>query len=121
MKVFASTSIVMGMGLTVGAAFTVDRRVGIIPALMPKAKRGIGPQPWVSSTDGVKRGMVAMEPERASGNNSDKDFDKLKPNTSIVKPEDLMKEMKEANGFSEWQGSHMPRKRFSIATTTRRK
>jgi len=108
MKVFASTSIVMGMGLTVGAAFTVDRRVGIIPALMPKAKRGIGPQPWVSSTDGVKRGMVAMEPERASGNNSDKDFDKLKPNTSIVKPEDLMKEMKEANGFSEWQGSHMP-------------
>ena len=99
-----STSILMAW--TAVAAFTVDHRVRNTPALMPKVK-GFGPQPWVSSNDGVKRSMVAKEPEAPSGSNSEKDFDKLKPNMSIVKPEDLIKEMNEASGFSEWQGTHI--------------
>ncbi len=38
---------------------------------------------------GMRRSMVAMEPERASGKNDD--IDKLKPPTSIRKPEELVK------------------------------
>jgi len=88
-------------------AFTLEHHVGRSPALIKNSNRGFGVQPWVGSNDGVKRSMVATEPERASGNN-EKKFDRIKPNTSILKPEELMKEMKEANDFSEWQGHHIP-------------
>jgi len=43
-----------------------------------------------------------MEPEKAQHQNAK---NKLKPQTSIMKPEELIKEMEEANGFSEWQGA----------------
>lgn len=109
MKIIAvtvtSTSLLVAV---TAAAFTLEHKIGRSPALIPQSKRGFGVQPWVGSNDGVKRSMVAMEPERASGNN-DKDFDRVKPNTSILRPEELMKEMKEANDFSEWQGSHVPK------------
>ena len=109
MKIIAvtvtSTSLLVAV---TAAAFTLEHKIGRSPALIPQSKRGFGVQPWVGSNDGVKRSMVAMEPERASGNN-EKDFDRVKPNTSILRPEELMKEMKEANDFSEWQGSHVPK------------
>lgn len=40
-----------------------------------------------------------MEPERASFGNDEKDFDTLKHPTSILRPEDLARELDEANGY----------------------
>lgn len=40
-----------------------------------------------------------MEPERASFGNEEKDFDTLKHPTSILRPEDLARELDEANGY----------------------
>jgi len=107
MKIIAITVTSTSVLMAWTEAFTLEHHVGRSPALIKNSNRGFGVQPWVGSNDGVKRSMVAMEPERASGNN-EKKFDRIKPNTSILKPEELMKEMKEANDFSEWQGHHIP-------------
>ena len=40
-----------------------------------------------------------MEPERASFGNDEKDFDTLKHPTSILRPEDLARELDEVNGY----------------------
>ena len=103
MKIVAIASTSLCLAWTT-AAFTVPYRITTGPALLPKTKQSYT-QPWSNfNHHGVRRTMVAVEPERASSSsNNEKDFDKLKPQTSIMKPEELMKAMnrKEALNHEE--------------------
>ncbi len=56
----------------------------------------------------IRRSMVAMEPEKAQRQN-------MAPPTNIMRPEELMREMEEANGFSEWQGTVNGKKKNGVS------
>jgi hypothetical protein len=90
MKYAIASTALCAIGST--AAFTAHPRISAGLTLVPRGKLD----------NSVRRSMVAMEPEKAQHQNAK---NKLKPQTSIMKPEELIKEMEEANGFSEWQGA----------------
>jgi hypothetical protein len=96
MKFGAIASTLLGV-IGTSAAFTVHWRISAGVPLVSKDIHGSG-------SANFRRSMVAMEPEKAVGNNEK--VDQMKPPTSILKPEDLMEEIDEASGFSQWQRSY---------------
>lgn len=62
-------------------------------------------QPSGNMINIMRRSMVAMEPERASGNNGEK-IDKLKTSTSFLNPDEIMKGVAAVGDVSKWEESY---------------